>query len=130
MKNKIKKIIIENFRKLDYLEIEFKEDDKNYYAVTGPNAVGKTSVLEAINVALSTRSSKYTEVKESDFYSTDSIKFTVEFKNHFFLSFEDNTGYERLIPCNKFKKVIKYRSTKERLKTFSSEYDINLNFFP
>lgn len=136
MQNKIKTIKIENFRRFNHSEINFK--DGNYFALAGRNGTGKTSILEAINIAFSQRSSKYTEVKESDFYSDDPIKFTLELFEPFFLSFEDTinirtNGYreqkiERLIPCKSFSKTISKRTTKERNKLFSSEYDISINF--
>ncbi|XHS79332.1 AAA family ATPase [Burkholderiaceae bacterium UC74_6] len=45
---KIKRVIIKNFRKL--VDIEF-ELDKNIAVIVGPNAIGKSSVFEAIRLA-------------------------------------------------------------------------------
>jgi|GEM_PF-4014012 len=126
--NKIKRIQIKNFRRFEELTLEF--DEGNYFVLIGPNAVGKTSTLEAINIAFSERSSKFTEVKETDFYSDDPIELIVELNDYFFLSFEDEYGFERLIPCKNFKKIIKRRITKERGKLFSTPYEVSWKFEP
>ena len=123
--NKIKKFNISNFRKFENFDIEF--EDNNYFVLCGKNGVGKTSILEAINICFSEKTSKYTEVKETDFRSDEPIEFYVELQKYFFLEFEDN-GYKRLIPCNKFKKIIERRKIKEQNKTFSSVYNVKISY--
>jgi len=126
--NKINKIQIKNFRRFDNISLEFKKG--NYFVLAGRNAVGKTSILEAINIAFSERSSKFTETKESDFYSDDPIEFVVELDNYFFLSFDGDNGFQRLIPCKKFLKRISRRTKKERGSYFSPSYEISWEFLP
>ena len=60
----IKKVKIENFRAIKNQEINLK----NYNIIIGNNGTGKTSVLEAINYALS---SSYLSgrIKHTDFYN-------------------------------------------------------------
>ncbi len=122
----IKTLRIENFRRFESLNIDF--DGSNIAILAGRNATGKTTILEAINLALSERNSKFTEVKESDFYSEEPIIFEVTFDKPYFYQFQDEqTSYQGLIPCYGFKKEIKRRNRKERGKFFSSEYDINID---
>ena len=124
--NKIKKFNIKNFRRFEALDIEF-EDNNNFFILCGKNGIGKTSILEAINICFSEKTSKHTNIKETDFYSDKSIEFYVELKKYFFLEFEDS-GYKRLIPCNKFNKIIKRRKRAEQNKSFSSVYDIKTSY--
>jgi predicted ATP-dependent endonuclease of OLD family len=121
----IKRVEIINFRKFKKLNIDFAST--SLAVLSGRNATGKTSILEAINIALSERSSKFTDVKESDFYSEEPISIKIEFNNPFFFQFDDN-NYKGLIPCYSFTKTIKRRDRKERGKSFSSEYDINIKY--
>lgn len=46
---KIKKVIIENFKSIKYLDMDFKED---LNIIVGKNETGKSTVLEGINLAL------------------------------------------------------------------------------
>ena len=45
---KLRKLCVENFRGLSAVEFEF---DEKTNVIVGPNAVGKTTVLEAIRLA-------------------------------------------------------------------------------
>ncbi|MCD4756198.1 ATP-binding protein [bacterium] len=125
--NKISKLTIKNFRQFEKLEIEFK-GDSTYYSIAGKNRVGKTTVLEAIDLAFNQNIARYTKIEESDFYDGNDIEIVVKLEDPFFLLFKD--PLKRLIPCYKFKKVIKFRKNKEKLKTFSSEYDVSWEFYP
>ncbi len=121
----IKTLKIKNFRRFKELNIYFDSPDIAIFA--GRNGVGKTTILEAINIALSEKNSKFVEIKESDFYSEDSIVFEVTFDNAYFYQFDDpDNGYKGLVPCYGFKKEIKRRERKEPNKMFSSEYDVNI----
>jgi len=123
----IKKFSVVNFRKFDKLVVDFK--NASITSLAGRNATGKTSVLEAINIALSERNSKFTEVVESDFYSDAPIAFDVEFDSPFFFTFNNEIdGYTRLIPCFGFTKTIGRRKIKERGKFFSSEYKVDIDY--
>ena len=123
--NKITKFNIKNFRKFKDFDINF--DNENFFVLCGKNGIGKTSILEAINICFSNKTSKYTGIKETDFYSNQSIEFNVELEKYFFLGFED-AGYKRLIPCNKFKKTIERRERAEQNKIFSSVYDTKTSY--
>jgi putative ATP-dependent endonuclease of OLD family len=60
----IKKVKIENFRSIKSQEIELN----NYTILIGDNGTGKTSVLEAVNYALSP-SFLSGRIKHTDFYN-------------------------------------------------------------
>lgn len=125
--NNIEKIQIKKFRKIEDLTLEFKIE--NFFVLAGKNATGKTSILEAINIAFSERGSKFTEIKETDFFSDEPIEFIVDLKYSFFLSFDDNQ-YKRLIPCKSFVKRIRRRLAKERGSLFSPPYEVLWEFKP
>jgi energy-coupling factor transporter ATP-binding protein EcfA2 len=128
LNNKIKEIKIKNFRKFDILTLNFCDSD--YFSFAGKNGTGKTSILEAVNILFSERPSKYTEIKETDFYCDQEIELSAELYNYFFLTFDDEFGYERLVPCRKFTKTIKRRSRKERGSLFSPEFEVLWKFEP
>jgi len=125
--NKIIKLRIENFRGLNDLEINFNSG--NYFVLAGKNGVGKTSILEAINYAFSSKYSKFTEIVEGDFCTDTEIKISIELNDYFFLEF-DSDGYKRLIPCKRFTKTFKRRQTKERGEFFSAPFDTKTQYFP
>lgn len=122
---RVKSISITNFRNFKNIKVNFGED--NYYPVVGKNGLGKTGLLEAINIALSDNSSKFNNIFETDFYCDEPIELEVEFTNYFFFKFADST-HERLIPCKKFKKIISRRKIKERNSLFSPPYDIKYEY--
>ena len=68
----IKKVIIENFRTIDHLELNFK----NMNPIVGPNNVGKTTILKAINNVLG-ESYFLSKFDISDFHN-DSNTITIE----------------------------------------------------
>lgn len=121
---KIKKVIIENFRLFEKQVIEFS--DKNFFSLIGRNGYGKTSLIEAINIALSDNSSKFNNISEDDFKSEKDIVITIEFDNTFFLSIKDNS-WERLFPCKKFTKTIKRRK-RATGDFFSSQFVIDTEY--
>src|SRR4051794_36704264 len=53
---KIRKLTIDNFRGLSHIECEF---DKSTNIIVGPNAIGKTTVLEAVRLAKSLLMPRY-----------------------------------------------------------------------
>lgn len=90
---RISKIILENFRCFQKAEIEFHK----FHALVGENGSGKTSVLEAINLATSSGMSYLTE---QDFNNNDSgnLKIEVFFNEPFLVKIPD--GYtSQDIPC-------------------------------
>lgn len=123
---KIKSFSIEGFRLFKKTKVVF--DENNHIVFLGKNGVGKTSFLEALNTCLSENSSKFNSIREDDFFSNDDpIKFEVEFTKPFFLSLPDG-GYNRLLPCKKFSKIIKRRSSKAAGQVFSPPYVIDWSF--
>ncbi len=124
---RLKKFVIRNFRKFEELPIDF--DGSSISILAGRNATGKTSILEAINLALTDRSSKFTNISESDFNSEEPIILEVEFNEPFFFSFDyPSGGHSGLIPCFGFTKTINRRKKKEIGKFFSSEYEIKTEY--
>jgi predicted ATP-dependent endonuclease of OLD family len=111
---KIKKVTINNFRSFkNSTTIDFEE---NYTTLVGKNGVGKTSILEAINLATSF---SFTEgkIKPDDFNSdTEPIEIEVEFDNYFFLRIADWAK----LPSKKIKFVAKYRDKSSPGKAFST----------
>lgn len=69
---RLKKIIIKNFRKFDYLEVEFPP---GLSIIVGENNVGKTAVIDALRLMLfSSQEFDSIRVKEDDFRKgTDSL---------------------------------------------------------
>ncbi len=123
---KIKSFSIEGFRLFNKTKVAF--DENNHIVFLGKNGSGKTSFLEALNICLSENSSKFNTIKEDDFYSNSTpIKLEVEFTRPFFLSLQDG-GFNRLLPCKKFSKIIKRRSSKAAGQVFSSPYVIEYDF--
>lgn len=120
--NYVKSLKVKNFRRFEHLDLSF--DEHLYTALVGRNSTGKTSILEALNICLSENSSKFNAIKETDFYSDLPIEFEVEFDKPFFLSYPDYSGYSRLLPCYKFKKVISRRKKRSPEQLFSSPYSI------
>lgn len=124
---KIKSLKIHNFRAIQDLSISF-DNTSNYFTLVGRNGVCKTSFLEALNIALSDNTSKFNNIKETDFYSDEPIEIEIEFDKYFYLLLRSDIvhdSYKRLIPIKKFKKVIKRRDRKEINQFFSPPYDID-----
>ena len=65
----IKSLKLANFRIFDKLDLEF---NNSFVILSGKNATGKTSILEAIHIASTTKSHRTTEIKEA-------IQFNKEF---------------------------------------------------
>jgi len=123
---KIKKLEIKNFRKFNHFSINF--DDKFFSVIAGRNATGKTTVLEAVNIAFSERGPKFSDIKESDFNNDEPIVINVEFSLPFFFEFFDEShNYTGLVPCYGFSKTIKRRVRKEQNKFFPQNMILKLN---
>jgi predicted ATP-dependent endonuclease of OLD family len=132
--NRVQKITIKNFRQIDELEINFK-GESTYYTLAGKNRVGKTSILEAIDLAFNQNTARYTKITESDFLNNNDIEVKILLKEPFFLILkpEDtpaNDTKERLIPCYEFTKIIRFRNLAESNQIFSSEFDVKWEFDP
>jgi len=111
---KIKKITIKNFRAFkNSTTIEFEE---NYTTLVGKNGTGKTSILEAINLATNFSFTE-SKIRPDDFNSdTEPIEIEVEFDNYFFLKIADWIK----LPSKKIKLVAKYRDKSSPGKAFST----------
>lgn len=124
---KVKKFTIKNFRKFSLLDIDFPESSLAILA--GRNATGKTSILEALNIALTEKNSRFTDVVESDFYNEDPIILDVTFDKPFFFEIQyTSSGHLGLVPCYGLVKTIDRRRKKETGKFFSSEYDVRVDY--
>ncbi len=125
---KIKYLEIKNFRKFENISIEFSDD--HMAVIAGKNGTGKTSILEAIDIAFSEKSAKFMNIKESDFNNEKAIEIKIIFNLPFFFEFVDkeNSEYSGLIPCWGFSKIINRRSIKERNKYFSAEYEVKTEY--
>jgi len=111
----INKLKIENFRSIKSQEIELK----NYTIFIGDNGTGKTSVLEAINYALSP-SYLSGRIKHTDFFNGDENPIAIE------LIFDSNLkaklpdGYTKQeIDYDRLLLKIKFRERKAPEKAFS-----------
>lgn len=111
----IKKVKIENFRGINKIEIE----GSRLNLFIGDNATSKTSILEAINYALSPAFLSG-RIKHTDFYNGNSSEICI------LLGFDDvikvklPDGYKtQEISCNKISLQIKKREKKPPSKTFS-----------
>jgi len=115
---RIKRITIKNFRTFkDLVTLDFEE---NYTVLVGKNGVGKTSILEAINLATSFSFTE-SKIKPDDFnLDTEPIEIEIEFDNYFFLKIAD---WIRL-PSKKIKFVAKYRDRSSPGKAFSTIFTI------
>jgi predicted ATP-dependent endonuclease of OLD family len=123
----LKNFSIKNFRKFAALDINFA--NSTLAVLAGKNATGKTSILEAINIALSDRSSRSTDIVETDFNNDKPIIFDLNFDKPFFFEFPyPSGGHFGLIPCYGFVKTIDRRKIKESGKFFSSEYDVKIDY--
>lgn len=121
---KIKRITIKNFRSFkNSTIIDFEE---NYTILVGKNGVGKTSVLEAINLATSF-SFVESKIKPDDFNSdTGPIEIEVEFNDYFFLKIMDWVK----LPSKKIKFVAKYRDKSSPGKAFSTIFTTTHRVIP
>lgn len=111
----IKKVKIENFRSIKNQEIELC----NYTLIIGNNGTGKTSVLEAINYALSP-SFLSGRIKHTDFYNGEHnpVSVTVEFEKELKAKLPD--GYTKQdVPFKEVLLKIKFRERKAPEKAFS-----------
>ena len=69
----IEKVIIKNFRTIDNLELNFS----NMNSIVGPNNVGKTTVLQAIDNVLG-ESYVLSKFNINDFHDNDNDTITIE----------------------------------------------------
>lgn len=60
----LSKVILKNFRKFKYLEVPFKD---GLNVLIGENDSGKTTIIDAIRIALGTQSNEYYKLEERDF---------------------------------------------------------------
>jgi len=111
----IKKIKISQFRSIKYQEIELK----NYTLLIGDNGTGKTSVLEAINYALSP-SFLSGRIKHTDFFNGEENPINIELIFDSNLTAKLPDGYTKQeITYDKLLLKIKFRERKAPDKAFS-----------
>lgn len=114
---KIKRITIKNFRSFKKsTAIDFEE---NYTTLVGKNGVGKTSILEAINLATSF-SFVENKIQPDDFNNdNEDIEIVAEFDKFFFVNIPDGWQTKRL-PSKTIKFIAKHREKATPGKAFSS----------
>lgn len=125
--NKINKLVISGYRGFTRTEVNFC--DGSFFVIAGENAMGKTSILEAINLCFDDKTSRYAEICESDFNSGEPIEIECFLDNPFYFIYE-HKDFKRLIPCKHFKKVIKHRDVKESGQLLSSRYNVKVEYYP
>ncbi len=79
---RITKVIIENYRSIKHLEIEFK----SLFGLIGANSAGKSNILRALNLILGERYPMPHSLNRKDFYEEDysnNIKIEVHFDEDF-----------------------------------------------
>lgn len=113
---KVRKITIKNFRSFkEPTTIEFEE---NYTTLVGKNGVGKTSILEAINLATSFSFAE-SKIKPDDFYDDKKdIEIVIEFDDFFFINIPDGWQTRRL-PSKTIKFIAGHREKATPGKAFS-----------
>ncbi len=118
---KIKSVLIKNFRSIK--EINFSLKDLSIFI--GNNGTGKTSILEAINFALSPHFLSG-RIKHTDFYNgTDEpIIIEIEFSDSFDGEIPDGFT-KQVVPCNKVRLEIKKRQKATPNKSFTDGFVIN-----
>lgn len=122
----IKEISIKNFRAIK----EQKFSAKDFSMFIGNNATGKTSVLEAINFALSPYFLKG-RIKHTDFHNGEDkpIIIELEFDSNFTAEIPD--GYtKQSVECNKVHLEIKKREKAAAGKAFSDTVVVTHHFVP
>lgn len=114
---KIKRITIKNFRSFKKsTAIDFEE---NYTTLVGKNGVGKTCILEAINLATSF-SFVENKIQPDDFNNdNEDIEIVAEFDKFFFVNIPDGWQTKRL-PSKTIKFIAKHREKATPGKAFSS----------
>jgi len=111
----IKKVKIEQFRSIKSQEIELK----NYTLIIGNNGTGKTSLLEAINYALSP-SFLSGRIKHTDFFNGEENPISIELIFDNILKAKLPDGYTKQeISYDKVLLKIKFRERKTPKKAFS-----------
>ena len=122
----IKNVSIKNFRAIK--ELAFSAEKFSMFI--GDNATGKTSVLEAINFALSPYFSKG-RIKHTDFYNGEDqpIIIELEFDSNFTAEMPD--GYaKQSVECNKVRLEIKKREKATPGKAFSDPVVVKHHLVP
>lgn len=124
---KIKNITIKNFRSFkNSTTLDFEE---NYTTLVGKNGVGKTSILEAINLATSF-SFVESKIKPDDFNNdNENIEIIIEFDEFFFINIPDGWQTRRL-PSKTIKFIAKHREKATPGKAFSGIFTADQYVIP
>lgn len=125
---KIKNVIIKNFRGIQTLDAPLELDALNFFV--GDNGTGKTSLLEALNLCLS---SGYvaSRLDVNDFHNggSDTIEIIVEFEVKFEVKIPDGFAVQK-VDCNKIRLAAKKRDKAAPIKAFSDLVTTTHHYVP
>ena len=127
-------MILKNFRKFKYLEVPFKD---GLNVLIGENDSGKTTIIDAIRIALGTQSNEYYKLEERDFNDkNEELIIECDFKfrereenkaSHFveWITFDENQNKNPVLKI-KIKAVIEKNRIKRKI--LAGEEGVESNF--
>lgn len=130
----LSKVILKNFRKFKYLEVPFKD---GLNVLIGENDSGKTTIIDAIRIALGTQSNEYYKLEERDFNDkNEELIIECDFKfrereenkaSHFveWITFDENQNKNPVLKI-KIKAVIEKNRIKRKI--LAGEEGVESNF--
>ncbi|WP_304181776.1 ATP-dependent endonuclease [Leptotrichia trevisanii] len=130
----LSKVILKNFRKFKYLEVAFKD---GLNVLIGENDSGKTTIIDAIRIALGTQSNEYYKLEERDFNDkNEELIIECDFKfrereenkaSHFveWITFDENQNKNPVLKI-KIKAVIEKNRIKRKI--LAGEEGVESNF--
>jgi len=122
----IKNVLIENFRGINHLELNLEQ----LTGIVGENGVGKTSILDAINLALSPYYlSSRVDISDFNYESEGQFSIKIEFDQNFIAKLPDGWN-SREVPCIGVALVVKKRERATPGKAFSDGFTTSHYLIP